>query len=1187
MSIQNTDIKLLKSERLTDEADGGGRATGSPVIDGVSNNLFPDISRLDRTVGKISLRKAFGGPVVDTDEPYMGVHSIITEPPADARVSALLFKTGSHTDERRQAQDAIESYVAAATSAPFELLGTQLAGQRSIAVVQREEQRPPEVGDVFKLITASAEQFVRVTEVTQKMDTFVYEYTGTFSNFTRRRCDLKLTGPLLYKFPGGTPTPAGTTGADLGGLPKAQVLSTQVADAARYYGVSKLSEAVAEGALSIRVQSVYSQLVPSTTKEQALVALYAGQLRGLVLAAGPARTVSLTVAAAATAGESKTYLGTGCARGSLTITVNGGTYADNRAGALNWVSGAQWLSRGSVDYETGEISLVRSGSSFTGSASAIYQPGAVGTSETISGEIAITNVNRGYVYTLDLSEALPRAGTVSVSYMALGKWYDLRDMGDGLMVGEGSGTVDFASGAVSITLSALPDAGTSIIYSYVSSADNDITSHAGGAVTPELRVRKTLGDGGVKPGSVAVTYAVGGTTKTLTDDGKGTLSGTGGTGVVSYAAGTVDFLLASTPSAGIAYAWEKGGVTTNAHSSAADGSGMVTFTIPGAPLKAGSVQASWVTTRRRGVPQSVNRDDKNGAASGVYEATYDVSNTASDNGNGGWQGGRLGTIDYSTGVVTLQAAALYDYVEYQYRTKLKGGREDWYLSATTTPTRELFAGTLTSASQPASVTTSVESDSQANPPLTIELLPGIGKNLVPGSLAFIFAGSVYVERSGVLYRDINSATNGGIACGTVDYASRTATLTSYPAGASGAVTILSALAASVGFALTKTVWRTAGAPLRPASTQISAVRLDTGATVTATADVSGNFNSGIIHGAVDAVTGICRVRFTTDPADDTGASEVAIVPSTLRYNAVAQTRLPLDAGLLGMDPVRLPADGRVPIYREGDVLVIHHTAETPVSSPTAGGTVTLSRSGQAAIEVVGSAGNSLRASSYSVDRDAGTVTWANPLVLQTEDGSVVSLPLTIRDRVEHMTLCTEVQITGELALASPMPWPLPNTARVSSALTWGDLQARVHTWFTQQTWSTGAPNWTDAPVGNGTTANYNKLAYPPAITNAGGIAGKWALVFTGTNTFNVVEEKLGVITTGNTTSDCAPINPLTSKPYFLIKKEGWGSGWAAGNAVRFNTTSALGPMWVIRTVISGKGTVDNDQFKIQIRGDAD
>ena len=77
------------------------------------------------------------------------------------------------------------------------------------------------------------------------------------------------------------------------------------------------------------------------------------------------------------------------------------------------------------------------------------------------------------------------------------------------------------------------------------------------------------------------------------------------------------------------------------------------------------------------------------------------------------------------------------------------------------------------------------------------------------------------------------------------------------------------------------------------------------------------------------------------------------------------------------------------------------------------------------------------------------------------------------------------------------------------------------------------------------------------------------------------------IATGTTAADCVPINPQTGTPYFTIRKEGWGTGWAAANAVRFNTDSALGPVWIARTVLSGQGTVEDDEFRLQIRGDAD
>lgn len=56
---------------------------------------------------------------------------------------------------------------------------------------------------------------------------------------------------------------------------------------------------------------------------------------------------------------------------------------------------------------------------------------------------------------------------------------------------------------------------------------------------------------------------------------------------------------------------------------------------------------------------------------------------------------------------------------------------------------------------------------------------------------------------------------------------------------------------------------------------------------------------------------------------------------------------------------------------------------------------------------------------------------------------------------------------------------------------------------------------------------------------------------------------------------------------FLIKKEGWGGGWASGNVLRFNTIASMYPIWCIRTVKQSEPTVMSDQFQIMLRGDID
>lgn len=510
------------------------------------------------------------------------------------------------------------------------------------------------------------------------------------------------------------------------------------------------------------------------------------------------------------------------------------------------------------------------------------------------------------------------------------------------------------------------------------------------------------------------------------------------------------------------------------------------------------------------------------------------------------------------------------------------------LVATSITLQEQFGGTLLIRSQAAGASYGDQQDVQPAPQLTFDLLPTVDEPIVPGSLLLSFGGKTYVDRDGVLYADLSSSTNAGTAVGTVDYAAGEATLSTYPAGAGSTIAISACLTSSAGFGVVGATWRTPGAPLRPASLQVTVVRADTAQVVSGSADNNGDFNGPLIYGTVDVTTGIVRLRFTDDPDDTSGASEVPVIPSLLRYNAVLYSALPLNADLIGLDPVRLPADGRVPIFREGEVLVIHHTGETSVASPQAGGTVQLDRDHQSEISVVDADGIALAAAQYSVDRELGTVTWANPLLLHDEEGNPLSLPLTITDRVEHMAMCGEVQITGTLGLSAPVPWDLPaGETKVSSAVAWGDLQARLYKWFTQRTWNAGAPNWTDSPIGDSTTSNYDSLNYPQVITNKGAIAGKWAVVFISATQFQVVEQQLGVIANGNTGEDCSPINPATLTPYFTLRAAGWGSGWAAGNAVRFNTDSCLGPLWMVRTVLSGQGTLEDDHFRIQIRGDAD
>ena len=659
MTINVDDVKLLKSQRLTDEADGGGRATGQAVIDGQENNLFPDISRLDRTLGRINLRKAFAGVMTQNNDPYLGAHAIVTERPGDPRVSVLLFKTNSQTDTRAAARAAIESYVVPALVAPFELLGNQMAGQRAIACIQREEQRVPEVGDVFQLVSGATTQYIRCAAIEQRLEEFVHDYgNGNFTNFTRRRIDITISSPLLSTFPGGQATPAGTTATGIGGAAKSQVLSTQVADAARYYGISPLAVACSQGDLSLQTKSVYASLVPSAVKEVPLIDQPGGYRRRYQVASGPARAVALEFVSAGS-GQSRAFLGTGAAPGSVQLTIAGGVYQDNSLGELKVQSGSAGFTKIVVDYETGQLTAYRA-TVYVGSASGTYVPAASLTGQTVTGEIRITLGTRGYAYTLNLSEAKPRPGTLTVSFMALGKWYELRDDGAGTLAGNGTGTVDYATGGASLSLEALPDVGSSLIYSYIVAIADETAQHIGAVVGAKAQIRHRLPHDGVLPGSLVVTYRSGGIDRTLTDQGNGTLTGHGG-GVVVYATGELSMELSQTPDSGstINYSYQQGTVTSTTLPASPDSGGMLSGALPGAPFKPGSIQLSWQVRRQAAPP----------AAGGNYSADTVLARSASDNGAGGWVG-HAGTIDYQTGAYTLKAESTYSYTTRTYNYDL-------------------------------------------------------------------------------------------------------------------------------------------------------------------------------------------------------------------------------------------------------------------------------------------------------------------------------------------------------------------------------------------------------------------------------------------------------------------------------------------------------------------------------------
>lgn len=466
-------------------------------------------------------------------------------------------------------------------------------------------------------------------------------------------------------------------------------------------------------------------------------------------------------------------------------------------------------------------------------------------------------------------------------------------------------------------------------------------------------------------------------------------------------------------------------------------------------------------------------------------------------------------------------------------------------------------------------------------------------------MSFVVGGVRHmVKSSGAVQRDINPGTGVGTKVGDLAPASGDLSLDNWPTGA-GIGPAISSFRAVALPPITGTdnpyntyvvTFRTAASPLRPGSFSVRGTMLD-GSTFNVIADADGFISTGRVKGKVNYNTGVAILAFTT-PTPAVGAMPVDLgflgVPGlttayldyvkieSLRYNAVAYSYLPLNADLLGIDPVRLPSDGRVPIFRAGGVAVVGHTAVTPPESVANGDTINVGRTRLSRV-LVRDADDHIRTTGWSVDLEAGIVTFA--------DVTGYVQPVRVEHRVEDMALIRDAQIDGSIAFTRPLTHEYPVGSRVSSALMLGDMKARVPLLFDQASWD--GVTFSDSLIGNAATGTYDAGSYPIEVKNSGATTMRWVLRFITATAFQVIGEFLGVIGTGTITADCAPINPATGKPYFIIRKEGWGSGWGAGNILRPNTVGAIAPIWVLRTVKQGPNANEDYTFSLLVRGDKD
>lgn len=1202
MPIKTGDVKLVKSANMADVAEGGGGPTGQAIPDGVSNAIFPDISELDRAVGRVNARKVFVSVQSDDTETYLGANVIVADPPKDPRVSVTLFSTKQTFDTREQAQTRIEAYLNKGPSLPGYLFENHIAGQRVVQLFQRPSDAVPNVGQTLVLIEneglpTQKEQYIRATAVSVVERTFTYDGD---KDYKAAVVTVAISDALRFDFTG---SPASRTFTRATNSTKTR--DTVVADAGTYVGVVPLTQAANVGDFTIKGASIYTQLVPSAQTETPISFVPPYAAAGLpVPGAAP---VSYTASHAWNT-SIKFNLPGGCLPGSLSIVTDGVTIFDD-AGLLKTASGTL----GTIDYANGILSL--NSGSMSGSKAVTYTPAAQLQRAPQSAEIAVTPESRSQSY-VGTVNPVPQPGTLAISYMAQGRWYVLSDAGNGTLKGldasYGAGTFNKNTGAFVVTLGALPDVGSSLILTW--NAPTQETQQPTSVLKASQALQLAPPEGkSVQPGTLTITWPheSGTGTRTASAATSGELSGDA-TGSLNVAQNLVSFAPNVMPPVGtlltVDYVAGPKQEDSFAHPSR-DGQGKVPVTATLGSIEPGSLEIEWNTLTDTAVLGVYTLQQIQAMGLGLWNGV-DPTQYARDDGAGNVlrAGQVIGSVNYATGAVQFQPD-----VTVKIPSPVYGAQRLGRASGVGQMFRLNYGGinyvdapSLYPNDESGRVLLRYNSaGSTSNHSETFTFSPSF--RLVPGVNAQVVTGSVVLHNGGFHgpWGDNGQGTlreftpSGWVTRGSINYLSGAVTLTSWSAGATNSITRASCVTTVGENISSEYVFRTGAAPLRPGSLSIQFARA-VGGTQTVTAGIDGTISASGVSGNVDYDTGLVRVRFgtvvtaagnETEPWFD--AENVRpdgkifrpepVAASSLRYSAVAYSYLPLDAALLGIDPVRLPSDGRVPIFRPGGFAVVGHTGRI-TASVSNGQTIDCARVRLSRVRVVGHNGGLVN-TGYVTDLEAGTVTFT--------DVTGYSQPVTIEHRIEDMAVVRDVQINGEISFTRPLTHAYPlaspgdplSGSFVSSALAAGDLFARVSKVVDQKTWSA---LWSDALQGEAATAKFNHAQFPIAVTNRGAVTERWMLRFGGNGTsYDVIGEHVGVIAVGDTSSDCAPVNPATGVPYFTVPWRGWGSGWAAGNVLRVNTIGAELPVWVVRTVQQGPETVTDDAFTLLVRGDVD
>lgn len=1201
MAITQNDLEILKSEIMADTTDGGGLPTGIAVIDGVSNNLFPDVSDIDRLIGRVRLRKVSLAVKTANAELLQAPRMLLTELPDNPNISVFFFKSSSFADRRVDAQNKIESYLAFGSKWAGHLLETQLTGQRVIQVSLDKGDQIPAVGQPLVIVQNEGQsdefyQYIRPL----KVDIIERRFQRTVSETVTRLVATIEFGDTLNKTFNGLTVPEFYQNANASR--RAVLREARVADAAKYYSASRLAEpVVAMQSRQVRLNSIYTQVVPSTQVETPILQRdpanqVATQARG-----NGVITINQSVNVATNTAFS---LPRGIAVGTLSINVSGRSLTDRDGQLVD----SQNKAYAAIKYGVGQITwydLLNTGqTTVTGS----YKPASefIRIAQT---DYQVVDDNAGYNFVREMG-AEPVPNSLKITYTVGGNNYLVHDDGRGNLIdddGNGRGTVQGKT--VLLTTAAIPDAASYIVYSF--GVDLDTVKYGAQALLPAYHAA-VIADEVV--GNITITWGTGKNATMSNGVITGDATGTFNANELRIAPNEI---VAKDTVFTVTYNKVLDSMTTaiNANYSPQTADGFFTGSVnigsaiedisfnvilsdkqsPQVMISFGVTEGGTKLFVKAVFYPSLQQVAQYSGNTVVLDSAYSWQRYASGTGDD-WQptlvsssvNKATGKVDFS--ITVTRKKTVTDVV-------MVGGINKKPLFSTKTVDTNLFIetatinGMATVGGTTEQATISMKADKLLISPPQASDTP-------------IVSGSVFIDALGQSLRDSNGQMkNGADVVGNINIKSGVIELTTWQAGQANTVNLKSMLRENDPVPLANIIFRTPVAPLKKASLQISAELADGTMLLLSTDAQGGITGSKYAHGTVDFKAGFVALYFyeklgvTANPGIvneswydaaniymDGGTNyinkPIYVKPDSIRYNAIAYSYLPLDKELIGLDPVRLPTDGRVPFVRKGDSIAITELKTMQLPTNAANDSFNLGFERLSDVNVVDSTGKKVSYEYLSVDLDAGTLQLNDMF-----DMAGYIAPLTAKYRIMDIALVIETDISGRVTLSTPITHDYSTAAVFSSMLLAGDMQARAFNVFSQKSWTSIFSN---TLIGDKATSQLQITNNPIVVTNRDAIEERWALVFTSPNDFKIIGETVGEIGVGAINRLTAPINPMTGYAYFTIPQGAWGVGWSANNVVRINTGAAKYPIWIGNAIQQHQGSSsDNYDFTIGYHANID